>query len=57
MNVTVVVYGTADRDADEHVLMVFENIKEAADFIIDLPGKYDVKIVTGIDYDKFEILL
>ncbi len=54
---TVVVYGTADRDPDEHVFMVFEDIKEASQFIVDLPGKYDVKIVTGIDYDKFEIVL
>lgn len=56
-DLTVVVYGTTDRDPDEHVLMVFESIKEADAFIIDLPGKYDVRVVTGIDYAKFGVVL
>ena len=56
-DLTVVVYGTADRDADEHVFMVFDNTRDAVQFTVDLPGRYEMKVVTGIDYDKFEVLL
>ena len=45
-------YGAADRG--EFVLMFFKTKAQAREFIEDLPGRYRLMKVKGVDYDSLK---
>ena len=55
-NRTLVLYGVADRDANETVLMFFTGREDLDNFVEALPGKYSVAVVTGLNYDDLEVV-
>lgn len=55
-NGTLVLYGVADRDATETVLMFFTGREDLDNFVEALPGKYSVAVVTGVNYDDLEVI-
>jgi hypothetical protein len=54
-----VLFGSTERDPDEHVLQFFpatpEGFASLEAFKDALPGNYGCTLVNGVDYDKFLI--
>lgn len=48
-------FGTANRDRDENVAMFFSRTEELEKFRADLPGRYDVLVLDGVDYDALTV--
>jgi hypothetical protein len=53
---TLVLHGVAERDAQERVLMFFNNRSDLDDFVEALPGSYTATIVLGVNYDALQII-
>lgn len=60
MSLVILLHGVTNRDPDEFVWQVFPNTPEGNEelkaFREDLPGRYDVSLVSGINYETVAIV-
>jgi hypothetical protein len=52
---TFVLHGVADRDPTELVCMWFPTLELAQAFPAQLPGRYAIQMVEGVDYDDITV--
>lgn len=56
----LVLYGVSDRDPDERVCQFFPDTKVGRGWLDEfrdaLPGRYDILVVSGVDYDKVKVV-
>jgi hypothetical protein len=55
MATTYLLYGVANRDPNETVVMFFPFPGDVTEFCRDLPGKYRLMRLTGVDYAQLEV--